>query len=241
LIIMRGQSHVPDSGKPGKATLRSLSSDVPTSLPRGPHALPPDVVIVHQRERLLKAASAALAEVGYAELTVKDMIDCAGVSRRTFYQLYDDKLECVLAAHEDALGRLREVVATACAAEITWADGVAAAVDAGLRFATRNPSETRLLLLATHTVSEPRLMGAALAAHEQFAELLRAGRKQRGGGSPTELTESAVIGSVTAVLGARLSAGQTEGLRNLAPELVQIILAPYLGYEEAQRVAQAAA
>ena len=223
------------------AALRSLENDARTTLPRGPHALPQKVVIEHQRRRLLEAAAEVVAEIGYAELRVKDMTDAAGVSRRTFYQLYDDKLECILAAHESALSRLREVIKTACAGEITWADGVAAAVDAGLRFAVRNPSETRLLLLATHTVSEPRLMGAALAAHEQFAELLRAGRKQRGGGSPTELTESAVIGSVTAVLGARLSAGQTEGLRRLGPELVQIILAPYLGYEEAQRVAKAAA
>jgi AcrR family transcriptional regulator len=220
--------------------LRSLGN-TRTALPRGPHALPQEVVIENQRQRLLEAAAAALGEIGYAELTVKDMIDRAGVSRRTFYQLYDDKLECILAAHENALARLREVIQTACAGGITWADGVAAAIDAALRFATRNPAETRLLLLATHTVSEPRLMGAALAAHEQFAGLLRAGRKQRGGGSPTKLTESAVIGSVTAVVGARLSAGQTEGLRKLAPELVQIILAPYLGYEEAQRVAQAAA
>lgn len=238
---MRSQSNVPDSGKSGKAALRSVATGARTSLPRGPHALPQEVVIVHQRERLLKAAAAALAEVGYAELTVKDMIDGAGVSRRTFYQLYDDKLECVLAAHEDALGRLREVIATACAGQVTWAAGVAAAVDAGLRFATRHPAETRLLLLATHTVSEPKLMGAALGAHEQFSDLLRAGREQRGQGSPTELTESAVIGSVTAVVGARLGAGQVDGLRKLGPELVQIILAPYLGYEEAQRLAQVAA
>jgi AcrR family transcriptional regulator len=238
---MRSQSQVPDNGKSGKATLRSLATDARTTLPRGPHALPQEVVIVHQRERLLKAASAALAEVGYSELTVKDMIDGAGISRRTFYQLYDGKLECVLAAHETALERLQEVIATACAGEITWADGVAAAVDAGLRFAARNPAETRLLLLATHTVSEPKLMGAALSAHEQFADLLRAGRKQRGGGSPTKLTESAVIGSVTAVVGARLATGQADGLRKLGPELVQIILAPYLGYEDAQRLARAVA
>lgn len=238
---MGSQRNVPDGPKSGKARLRSVATDARTSLPRGPHALPQEVVIVHQRARLLKAAAAALAEVGYAELTVKDMIDGAGVSRRTFYQLYDDKLECVLAAHEDALARLREVIATACAGEITWADGVAAAVDAGLRFAARNPAETRLLLLATHTVSEPKLMGAALDAHQQFTELLRAGREQRGQGSPTELTESAVIGSVTAILGARLGANQMDDLRTLGPELVQIIIAPYLGYEEAQRVAQAAA
>lgn len=231
---MRGQSNPPP-------TLRSLETEKRTTLPRGPHALPQEVVIENQRRRLLEAAADGLAEIGYAELRVKDMTDGAGVSRRTFYQLYDDKLECILAAHEDALARLREIISTACAGSVTWADGVAAAVDAGLRFAARHPAETRLLMLATHTVSEPRLMGAALAAHAQFADLLRAGRKQRGGGSPTELTESAVIGSVTAIVGARLSADQVGDLRKLGPELVQIILAPYLGYEEAQRLAKAAA
>jgi AcrR family transcriptional regulator len=231
---MRGQSNPP-------AALRPLETEPRPTLPRGPHALPQEVVVEHQRRRLLEAAADGLTEIGYAELRVKDMTDGAGVSRRTFYQLYDDKLECVLAAHETALERLQEVIATACAGEVTWADGVAAAVDAGLRFATRHPAETRLLLLASHTVSEPRLMGAALDAHGQLSDLLRAGRKQRGHGSPSELTESAVIGSVTAIVGARLSAGRLDDLRKLGPELVQIILAPYLGHEEAQRLAQAAA
>ena len=71
-------------------------------LPRGPHALPQDVVVAHQRERLLDAAAPAMADKGYAELTVRDLIDRAGVSRRTFYQLFDDKLDCVFAAHERA-------------------------------------------------------------------------------------------------------------------------------------------
>jgi AcrR family transcriptional regulator len=239
---MRAQSTAPSGQKSnGEAALRPLQSDKHVTLPRGPHALPQEVVIEHQRQRLLEATATALFDIGYAELTVKDVIDVAGVSRRTFYQLFDDKLDCVLAAHEEALERLRQIISTACAGQISWADGVAAAVDSGLRFAIRNPAEARLLLLATHTVSEPKLMGAALDAHERFADLLRAGRKQRGQGSPTELTESAVIGSVTAILGARLGAGQVDGLRKLGPELVQIILAPYLGYEEAQRLAQAAA
>src|SRR6476469_2062562 len=96
------------------AALRSLGNDARTTLPRGPHALPQKVVIEHQRSRLLEAAAEVVAEIGYAELRVKDMTDAAGVSRRTFYQLYDDKLECILAAHESALSRLREVLQTAC-------------------------------------------------------------------------------------------------------------------------------
>lgn len=189
----------------------------------------------------MEATAAAVAELGYAELTVRDLIDRAGVSRRTFYQLYDAKLDCVLAAHELALDRLSDTVTTACSAQLAWPDGVAAAVRSVLEFAVRSPHEAQLVLLASHTVSEPKLMGAALAAHERFASILRRGRKRVEGGAPNKLTESAVIGSVTAIVGARLSTGEVKGLEKLAPELVQIILAPYLGHEEARRVAHAAA
>ena len=211
-------------------------------LPRGPHALPKDVVLNHQRDRLLAATATAIAECGYAELTVRDLIERAGVSRRTFYQLFDGKLECVLAAHEMALSRFEKVITTACSSQRTWPDGVAAAVAAGLEFAVRSPNETRLVLMSCHTVSEPKLMEAALAAHERFETLLRAGRKRCGEArAPLELTEPAVVGAVTAIVGARLCAGEVGGLRRLGPELVHIVLAPYLGYSAAQRVAHAAA
>ena len=83
-------------------------------------------------ERLLDATAEAIADAGYCDLTVRDLIDRAGVSRRTFYQLFDDKLECVLAAHEAAFGKLEKVLEKACAAHSEWPDGVAAAVAAGL-------------------------------------------------------------------------------------------------------------
>jgi AcrR family transcriptional regulator len=92
------------------ATLRNVSAGWEAKLPRGPHALPQEVVIAHQRERLLASAADAVADYGYAELTVRDLIEGAGVSRRTFYQLFEDKLECVLAAHRMALDRLSEVI-----------------------------------------------------------------------------------------------------------------------------------
>src|SRR5207245_95741 len=55
-------------------------------LPRGAHKLPREVVVGHQRERLLSGAARALAEHGYASLTVEQVIEQAGVSRATFYE-----------------------------------------------------------------------------------------------------------------------------------------------------------
>lgn len=213
-----------------------------SSLPRGPHALPQDVVVAHQRERLLDAAAAALAQHGYAELTVRDLIDRAGVSRRTFYQLFDDKSECVFAAHERAFERLSETIVAACAAELPWPDRVAAAIAAALAFAVESPEEAGLVVAACHTASEPRLARCGHAAHEKLADLLRAGRaRPEVVNRPPELTEQAAVGAVMAVVGARLAAGESASLGELAPELTEVVLIPYLGEEGAHRVAEGAA
>jgi AcrR family transcriptional regulator len=222
--------------------LTQSDNDKATKLPRGPHALPQDVVIAHQRERLLDAAATAVAEEGYAELTVRDLIVRAGVSRRTFYQLFDDKIDCVFAAHERAFERLGRVLVDACRTELVWPDRVAAAIAAALAFAVESPSEAQLIVVACHTASEPKLASRGHAAHEMLADLLRAGRQQAEVAHvPPELTEQAVVGAAMAVVGSRLLAGEVDGLPLLAPELTQVILTPYLGDEEALRVAQAAA
>jgi AcrR family transcriptional regulator len=224
----------------GGPALRSVPA-ARKSLPRGPHALPQEIVLEHQRERLLGAAAEALAAHGYCELTVRDVICGAHVSRRTFYELFDGKLECVLAAHAMALGRFERLVRAACKAQRSWEGGVAAAVSAGLEFAERSPAEARLILLASHTVSEPNLIEAAREAHGKIAELLREGRARAGeDAEPPELTEAALVGAIAAIVGGRLCEGEVEGLQRLAPQLVQLILAPYVGRSEARRLAPAA-
>jgi AcrR family transcriptional regulator len=219
--------------------LTQSETDKASKLPRGPHALPQDVVIAHQRERLLDAATAAMAEQGYAELTVRDLIDRAGVSRRTFYQLFEGKDDCVFAAHERAFGRLSKEIVGACRTQAAWPDRVAAAVARALTFAVVFPEDAQLVVVACHTASEPKLARLGHTAHEKLADLLRTGRQQAEvAHTPPELTEQAVIGAAMAVVGARLLNGDVAKLRALGPELTQIILTPYLGDEEALRVAR---
>ena len=216
-----------------------LDGDKTGRLPRGPHALPQKVVIAHQRERLLDAAAAAMAEQGYADLTVRDLIVRAGVSRRTFYQLYDDKIECVFAAHERAFERLGEALVSVCRQQgAAWPERVAGAIGAALDFAVESPNDAQLVVVACHTASEPNLASRGHAAHEKLADLLRAGRGQlEGPHSPPAVAEQAVVGAAMAVVGARLLAGEVEALPLLSSELTQIILIPFVGDEEAKRVA----
>ena len=75
-------------------------------LPRGRHGIAPEVVIANQRQRLLAATASLIAERGYCALHVADITERAGVSRRTFYRLYKDKRDCVLATQQHSIDSL---------------------------------------------------------------------------------------------------------------------------------------
>jgi len=83
-------------------------------LPSGRHGLTHETIVASQRGRLLDAMAAAVADKGYATVTVSDVVERAGVSRRTFYEQFADKEECFLAAYdtgvEIVLGAIRRAV-----------------------------------------------------------------------------------------------------------------------------------
>jgi len=71
----------------------------PDRLPRHAHQLPRDQVTRSQRGRILRAVAESVAAKGYAAASVADVISRAGVSRSTFYELYDGKESAFLDAY----------------------------------------------------------------------------------------------------------------------------------------------
>lgn len=206
-------------------------------LPSGRHRLSREVVVAHQRSRLLSAVAQAIAEHGYAAVSVRHVIENAGVSRATFYQQFDDLKGCVLAACRETSERLVGDIASACASENEWPAGVAAAVDAGIAFTAAEPARVGLLLIGT-SAADPQLTRCASAVRDQLVGLLRAGRERcPDAATELELTEQALVGGLVSVVAARLSANQVDSLDGLKPELVQLLLTPYLGAPEARRIA----
>jgi AcrR family transcriptional regulator len=207
-------------------------------LPRGRHGIPKEEVLANQRERLLGATAAIFAEEGYAALAVGTVITRAGVSRSTFYKLFDDKLDCVLAAQRRAFEALGQTIAWACAAEQDWPRGVARALTAALAFAARFPGEARLVLASSQVASEPALARQGLPAHERLIELLHDGsRRHPGARSPGSVTEQAAVGAAMSIVATFLAADEIDALAERKADLVEIVLTPYLGGEEAKRVA----
>src|SRR2546423_2991173 len=73
-----------------------------TTLPRGPHNLSREEVTRSQRNRLIRAMAEAMAENGYAQTSVADVLGRARVSRETFYQQFSSKQDCFIVAYEQA-------------------------------------------------------------------------------------------------------------------------------------------
>jgi AcrR family transcriptional regulator len=208
-------------------------------LPAGRHGYSREQVAHNQRERLIAGLAAAVAEKGYAGVTLTDVTREAKVSRRVFYENFEDKEECFLAAFEVVVAHLRELVAAAVAPEPDWPLEAIAGTRAVLGFLASEPNLARLLLV------ESRGAGPAVAARfgEAVAELvplLRLGRKERRGeeGRPLpDSTEDSVLGSLVSLAFREVAAGKAERLEELLPECVEFVLSPYVGAEEAAKLA----
>lgn len=82
-------------------------------LPRGRHNLSPEEVAAQQRERILLACVEEVAQHGYAETPVAAIIKRAGVSRESFYRIFDSRADCFLAALDTAAVLLLDVLGDA--------------------------------------------------------------------------------------------------------------------------------
>lgn len=205
----------------------------PLRLPPGRHGIPADLVRAHQRQRLLEAAAAALAEQGYGRLTAARVTELAGVSSRTFYQHFEDLWACLLAAYETEAGMLCTEIEGACAALVEERGPVAevdrggrarAGIAAALDFLAAEPSVARLLS------AEPPPQIAALAAArrdliERLGAMLRAVLTDPDGATPLPGLERRLIGAALALVAARASTDDPQRLRDLEPELGELLLA----------------
>jgi AcrR family transcriptional regulator len=209
-------------------------------LPPGRHGLPRDFVVHNQRERLIAGLAEAVAEKGYGGTTIADITRHAAVSRRTFYEHFEGKDECFVAAFDTVTAQLRERVGEAYDAEDEWPAATRAGIDAMLTFLAAEPNLARLAMVEA-MVAGPVVVERYDAAVQTFLPYLKAGRKGRSKAVLKRLsasTEEALVGGMVSLISRRIVAGQTEGLEALLPDLTEFTLAPYVGNDEAAQFAR---
>jgi AcrR family transcriptional regulator len=221
------------------AETRSISERLAT-MPPGRHLVPRDFVVQNQRERMLLATAELVAERGYRRTTIELIAKTARVALTTFYEHFESKEECFLAAFDENIAAAAEVFAELVDPELDWADQISIGLEVFLEMvATETPRAT--LCLVESQAAGP----AALARYQGMLELvapkLREGRalNPRSARLPEGL-EVAIAGGIAWLVHQRLVAGEAAEIKALLPEMLQIALTPYVGEVEAGRAADAA-
>jgi AcrR family transcriptional regulator len=200
----------------------------------GPNGLPRGQVSEIQRSRMLAAAVEAVEEVGYARLTVAQVIARARVSRKTFYDLFEDREDCFLAAFNQAVDQLSALVGDAYERESNWREGVRAGLLTMLRFMDDEPGLARICVVDALGAG-PRVLKRRAQVLGRLKKVIDQGRTSPGAHvarateeSP-DVTAEGVIGAVFAVVHARLLARGREPFVALLGPLMSMIVLPYLG------------
>jgi AcrR family transcriptional regulator/DNA-binding MarR family transcriptional regulator len=188
-----------------------------------------------QRFRLLSAMTFIVSETGPESVTVARVVDRAGVSRKTFYDLFDGSSDCLLAAIEEAVELAATRAGAAYAPPRRWVDRVRAALFAVLEFFDQEPELARLCVV--HAMAAP---AAALTRRREVLDQLA--RTIDEGGSATRvsrhtppLVAEGVLGGVLGVLHSRLLQPEPQPLTALLNPLMSMIALPYLGSAAALR------
>ena len=222
----------------GKTDEQGATTAASPRLPAGRHGLPREFIVQNQRERIVTALVDTVAERGYNATTVAHITKAASVSRRTFYEHFADKEACFLAAYEMVADHIAASMRAAAEAFEEWPQKVRAALATMLRFLAGEPELARLCMI------EPAAAGGEIAARHRasmqgLVEILKAGRPGHAGTRPLpEATEETLVGGIVSLIVREISAGRTEQLEALLPDLVELTLAPYVGPEEAERLAR---
>ncbi|MHB1810694.1 MAG: TetR family transcriptional regulator [Solirubrobacteraceae bacterium] len=205
------------------------------------------------RQRMLIAIAEAVGELGIASVSVAEVVARAGVSRRTFYEAFEDRNDCLLAALDFAVERAAQRALPAWREHGEWREAIRGALAELLCFIDEEPVLGALLV-----VDWPAAWGLAVERRAQLTralvEAVAAGRAlSRAGSPPSTLTAEGVVGAVLAVLRARMlpereGVGASGGANGAAPagagasallgELMAIVVLPYLGAAAAAREAR---
>ena len=191
-----------------------------------------------QRSRVLAAAAVVIDELGYEQSSVAGITARARVSRRTFYELFGNREECLVALLEDAVERVEEELAAAGLGGLVWRERVRGGLWVILSFLEREPVLARICVVqALH--GGPRALERRERILERLAAVLDEGRLEgTRAGECTLVTAEGLVGGALGVVYARLRGGDRRPLTGLLDELMGMIALQYLGPRAARREQQ---
>jgi AcrR family transcriptional regulator len=193
-----------------------------------------------QRTRILEAMAEMTVEWGAGAVTVSHVVARAGVSRRTFYEMFPDREACLLAAFNLGVERARARVEPAYMAQARWRDGIRVGLATFLSFLEDEPALGRLCVV--HSLGGGAdVLSRRAEVLGNLSKVVDEGRTEGAAGSvqPSAVIAEGVVGAVLSVIYTRLQTAdegrEEEPLIELFGVLMNLILLPYLGPSAARR------
>ncbi len=199
------------------------------ALPRGRHSLPREAVVQSQRERTLAAMLEVVADKGYPVARIADAIAVAGVSRKTYYELFKDKEDCFLAAYDDAAERILDAFDRGYeeVPDEHWIVRIRHGFAAMLDELVADPAAARVWAVEI-LAAGPAALERRDAALRRLTDRIDEGREESGGELP-EIASLAIVGGIQELLYTESLHGSAAQLPTRLPEIVYWVAQPFLG------------
>jgi AcrR family transcriptional regulator len=207
-------------------------------VPLGKQGLAADVVAAHQRERLFEATVDLVSKRGYRNTSLDQIVKAARVGYAAFYDLFEGKEDCFLAAFDRITAETAEALSQAVAGEEEWPRQMAAALGCLLDTIVADPKRARIALVEIQAAGP-----AAYARYEETVDRpvpkLREGRALSDAAAGlSDTLEEALLGGIVWVIHQRLVKGELGKVEPLLEQSIQIALSPYLGDAATKELAE---
>ncbi|HTA12242.1 MAG TPA: TetR/AcrR family transcriptional regulator [Solirubrobacteraceae bacterium] len=203
-------------------------------LPSGRSDLPRQFIVKSQRERIVDATAAIVAEKGLAALTVPEIARRANVSHQTFYDIYSSKHEAFLGAQKVGMHQALVIAVDAYQAQLEdWPRAINAGITALVEFLASEPAHAHLSLVDTFAACPEALeiRGGTLQAFASYfdpAYELAAGRAQ-----VPAIAGEAIAGGIWQILHHYIESASITELPGAIPQLTYFALTPFIGPQAA--------
>jgi AcrR family transcriptional regulator len=210
-------------------------------LPSGRSDLPRQFIVKSQRERIVDATAAIVAEKGLAALTIPEIARRANVSHQTFYSIYPSKHDAFLGAQKVGMHQALAVAVEAYQAQQPeWPRAARAGLCALIDYLASEPAHAHLSLVDTFAAC-PEAIEIRDSTLQAFAAYLAPGYElARGGVQAPAIAAEAITGGIWQILHHYIESDCIAGLPGAAPQLAYFALTPFLGASDAAAYALSA-
>ena len=223
----------PSAGAAASAQPSERARRAEGRLPSGRSDLPRQFIVKSQRERIVDATAAIVAEKGLAGLTIPEIARRANVSHQTFYDIYASKHEAFLGAQKVGMHQALQIAVQAYDAQRDWPSAVAAGVRALVDFLASEPAHAHLSLVDTFAAS-PEAIEIRDSSMRGFAGYLAPGYELLAPGVQVpSIVAEAITGGVWQILHHYVENECVAKLPGAAPQITYMALTPFLGAERA--------